>query len=993
MRPKRLLVGAVALCLLFPLHTLAQDRAISGKVTNIKDGSPVAGASVVPKSKTGGTTTGTDGSFTLRVGADVRTLVISSVGFVDQDVDIAGVSTITVAMVAGTSDLNEVIVIGYGTRRKSDLTGAVTAINAEDFNKGPQITPEQLIAGKVAGVQITSSGGAPGAGSRIRIRSGASLNASNDPLIVIDGVPIENPRNPDGSSTISGIANPLSMINPSDIESFNVLKDASATAIYGSRASNGVIIITTKKGAAGKLKVNLNATGFASKIGKKVNVLSPSQFRTLVQAEGTPSQVALLGDANTDWQDVIYQTAFSTDYNINLTGGIKKLPYRLSLGYLDQDGVLKTDNMRRLSAMINLNPKFFDNHLSVNLNAKGTLSRSYFADQGAIGTAVFFDPTHPVYNDSAKYDKFGGYFEWLDGTGNPNTLAPRNPLSMLEQRKNIGDVDRTIANLQVDYKFHFLPDLRVNANVGVDLSETRGETNRLPSLASAYLVGGTYSKYSQKRTAKLFDLYFNYTKDVSSINSRFDVTAGYSYQDWLRESPAYPTINGNSSVIPAGNPFKTQNTLLSYFGRLNYTYNDKYLLTATVRRDGSSRFSPNNRYGTFPSAALAWRINKEDFMQPVDFLSDLKLRVGYGVTGQQDIGQDYPYLARYTISDSGTRYQLGNIYHFTLRPQGYDENIKWEETQTFNVGIDYGFLNGRLSGSIDYYFKKTKDLLAVIIVPAGSNFSNRILTNVGNIENKGLEFVINANPVRTANFNWDANFNITWNKSTITNLSKILDTSSIGNEVGGIAGGVGNNVQIHSVGYNPYSFYVYQQVYDENGKPLEGLFVDRNNDGVLNLLDKYRYKSPEPQLFLGFSSQLSYKKWSMAFTMRAQFGNYMYNNFHSNNGTHAGFSYSGYLGNVAENVLETNFEGSDSRRYWSDYYMENASFLRMDNINIGYNFGNLTKYMALRVSATVQNAFVITKYSGLDPEIAGGIDNNFYPRPRIFSLNANLDLF
>jgi TonB-dependent starch-binding outer membrane protein SusC len=992
MRPKRLLVGAVALCLLFPLHILAQDRVISGKITNIKDGLPVPGASVIPKGKTAGATTDLEGAFSIRVTPDVTVLVISAVGFGAQEIDITGKTTIVIALAVAATDLNEVVVIGYGTRRKADLTGAVTAINAEDFNKGPQITPEQLIAGKVAGVQINTGNGAPGAGARIRIRMGASLNASNDPLIVIDGVPIESPRTIEGGSTISGVANPLSMINPNDIESFNILKDASATAIYGSRASNGVIIITTKKGAAGKLKINVNSTGFVSNVGKKVKVLSAADFRRIVQEHGSPAQIALMGNANTDWQDEIYQTAVAGDFNLNLTGGIKNLPYRLSLGYLNQDGVLRTDNMRRLSAMLNLNPKFFNNHLSVNLNIKGTNSRSRFADNGAIGTAVFFDPTHPVYNDSAKYDRYGGYFEWTTANGDPNTLAPRNPVSMLNQRKNIGEVDRSIGNLQLDYKLHFLPDLRANLNVGYDVSKTDGNVTNLPTLASVYLVGGTKERYTQKRNSKLFDFYLNYSKDITSISSRLDVTAGYSYQDWLRESPSYPVLRGSAAEIPAGNPFKTQNTLLSYFGRVNYTYNDKYLLTATVRRDGSSRFSPDNRWGTFPSAAAAWRISQEGFMQHVSFVSDLKLRVGYGITGQQDIGQDYPYLARYTQSDSSSAYQLGPVFYRTLRPQGYDENIRWEETQTFNVGVDYGFLNGRISGSLDYYFKKTKDLLAVITVPAGSNFTNRILTNVGNIENKGIEFVINATPVRNANFSWQSNFNFTWNKSTITNLSKIKDTASIGNETGGIGGGVGNTVQIHTVGYNPYSFYVYRQLYDENGVPLEGLFEDINGDGNLDLNDKYRYKSPEPTFFLGFSSQLTYKQWSAAFTLRAQFGNYMYNNFHSNNGTYSNFRYSGYLGNVAENVMETGWEGTDSRRYWSDYFVENASFLRMDNINVGYNFGKVSKNLNVRASATVQNVFVITKYSGLDPEIAGGIDNNFYPRPRIFSLNVNLDI-
>jgi iron complex outermembrane receptor protein len=965
----------------------AQDRVITGKVTSHLDGTPVAGATVTAKGKTVSTTTNADGVFNIRVGSDVQTLVITSIGFLDQEVNLTGGSTsLNVVLNEKSSDLNEVVVIGYGTTRKGDLTDAITTINAEDFNKGAQITPESLISGKVAGVQITSGGGAPGAGVRIRIRSGASLNASNDPLIVIDGVPLDN-------NGISGVANPLSLINPNDIESFSVLKDASATAIYGSRASNGVIIITTKKGVAGKLKVNFSTTEFVSNISKKVKVLSPGQFRSVVQAHGTPAQIALLGNANTDWQDQIYQSAFATDNIVSLSGGIKNFPYRLSVGYMNQDGVLKTDNLQRVSANLNLNPKFFDNHLSVNLNVKGSTSKSRFANQGAIGSAVFFDPTHPVYNDSAKYAEFGGYFEWLDANGDPNTLAPKNPVSMLEQREDIGNVDRSIGNLQLDYKFHFLPDLHANMNVGYDVSKSDGTVEEFPSLASAWLVGGSFREYSQKRTSKLFDFYFNYAKDLASINSNIEATAGYSYQDWLRESPAYPVTYGDGHEDPAGNPFKTQNTLVSFFGRVNYTLADKYLLKATVRRDGSSRFSPDNRWGTFPSISAAWRINRENFLETVAFLSDLKLRVGYGVTGQQDIGQDYPYLARYSISDSASRYQFGPAFYQTLRPSGYDENIKWEETRTTNIGIDYGFLNGRISGSIDYYFKKTKDLLAIIPVPAGSNFTNRILTNVGNIENKGVEFAINANPVRTTNFNWNANFNITWNQSTITNLSKVLDTVSVGNEVGGIGGGVGNTVQIHTVGYNPFAFYVYKQLYDVNGKPLEGLFADLNGDGTLDLNDKYRYKSPEPKVYLGFSSQFNYKKWSMAFTMRAQFGNYMYNNFHSNNGAYINFKYGTYLGNLAENVLETNFEGSDSRRYWSDYFVENASFLKMDNISVGYNFGNLTESLALRLTATVQNAFVITKYSGLDPEIAGGIDNNFYPRPRIFSINANLNIF
>jgi len=972
---ERLLKAIVLPCLLLlSLTGISQEKIITGKVTD-PNGSGIPGVSVTAKGSTVGTQTGTDGTFRLSVKSSVTTLIFSSVGYATQEVSISG-ATVDVRMAVSNATLGEVIVsTGYGTARKKDLTGSITQISSKDFQKGPQTSPLQLIQGKVPGVQISTGSGMPGAGIYIRIRQGASLNATNDPLIVIDGVPLE-------TGGISGVANPLALLNPNDIESMNILKDASATAIFGNRASNGVIIINTKKGLSGKLKISYNSNVTLSTVTKTADVLNPNEFRDLVNAQGTAAQKALLGTANTNWQDEIYRDAISFDNNISFTGGIKKLPYRLSLGYLNQDGILKKDNLQRGTMAININPKLMKNHLSIDINMKNSITRSYFANQGAIGSAVFFDPTQPVYNTAKP--QYGGYWEW-ELNGLPNTLASKNPVSLLQQNRNIGNTYRSIGNVQFEYKFHFLPELKANLNLGYDVSKGSGSSVTLPTAASAYTVGGSKSRYMQKRWNYLSDFYLNYAKTFSK--HRVDATAGYGWQDWTNYSPSFPTVNG-TSVIPATSDFKSQHTLLSMFGRVNYGYDDRYLVTGTIRRDGSSRFAVDNRWGWFPSAAVAWRISRESFMVDSRTISDLKLRAGWGITGQQDVGNDYPYLARYTVSDSSGMYQFGSNYYLLLRPEGYDENLKWETTETYNAGLDVGLFQGRVNFSVDAYFKKTKDLLSVISVPAGSNLTNQILTNVGNMENKGIEFTLNASPIRNKDFTWDLNFNFTYNTRKITNLSKVKDNSAVGLFVGGIAGGVGNTIQIHTVGYAPNTFYVYKQVYDQKGKPIEALYVDMNKDGASNDNDKYRYKNPQPDYFMGLGSQFGYKKWTLGLTARASIGNYMYNNFHSNNGTYQNFGFPNYLGNVSRNVLETGFTVP---RLWSDYYIENASFVRLDNVNLGYNVGKIGKGTTLRVSANVQNVFVITKYTGLDPEIPSGIDNNFYPRPRTYSLGFNLD--
>ncbi|MDP4264801.1 MAG: TonB-dependent receptor [Bacteroidota bacterium] len=1010
----RNLLKAVVLCTLLLLTHLAysQNKVITGKVTDSKDGSAVAGVNIVPKGGTGGTQSGPDGTYSISVAPSVTVLVFSSVGFTTQEVSLAGRTLLNISLTTSISSLNEVVVIGYGTRMKKDLTGSVTAVTAKDFNKGTITTPEQLIAGKVAGVQVTSNGGAPGSGSTIRIRGGASLNASNSPLIVIDGVPVDN----DG---ISGAANALALINPNDIESFNILKDASATAIYGSRASNGVIIIITKKGKSGKMKFNFSTQYSLSTLPKQADVLSPAEFRAYVNSHGTPAQIALMGNASTNWQDEIYSNASATDNNLSMSGSYKNVPYRVSLGYLSQDGILKTGNLQRKSGSITLNPKLFQDHLKIDINLKGSINNSRFADEGAIGTAVRFDPTQPV---TSKSNRYGGYFEWLDpsSTTGLRKLAPLNPVGLLDQRNDKSKVQRSIGNIQFDYKLHFFPDLHVNLNLGYDVSKGQGTVVVNDSAASSYhrspdaKHGGVNNRYLQKKSNSLLETYLNYTKEIKSISSRVDAIAGYSYQD-------FSTTNYNGELDPngiltdaAGNkwtPYSDyttdgtlistptfrydvqENRLISFFGRLNYAFKGKYLLTGTIRRDGSSRFSKDNRWGWFPSGAFAWRMKDENFLKNINVLSDLKLRLGYGVTGQQDGIANYSYIPRYTQANGQAQYQFGSTFYTLYRPEGYNPNLKWEQTTTYNAGLDYGFFNGRITGAVDIYLKKTKDLLSVIDQSAGTNFSNKILANIGNMENRGVEFTINTQPVRNKDLTWDLGFNITYNKNKITKLTFTNDPNFPGNLVGGIAGGVGSTIQIHSVGYPKSSFYVYQQVYDKQGNPIEGLFEDRNRDGQINVDDLYRYKSPDPDVFLGANTSVNWKKWTAGFSLRGSFGNYMYNNRFSNTGVQRNIiDPLGFLANGSRNLLETNFTGNGDKYLLSDYYIENASFLRMDYINVGYNAGALVgKNTNLRIGANVQNVFIVTKYKGVDPEVFGGIDNNFYPRPRIYALSVNLD--
>jgi iron complex outermembrane receptor protein len=975
--------------------SLAQQKTVEGRVLDNVSGTPLAGASVTVKGTEVGVLTGATGQFSISVPGNASQLTISFSGYASQDVTI-GTGKLEIKLAVASSSLADVVVIGYGSARKKDLTGSVATLSSKDFVKGALTTPEQLIQGKVAGVQITSNSGAPGAGSTIRIRGGASLNASNDPLIVLDGMPLDN-------GGIAGQANPLALINPNDIESFTILKDASAAAIYGSRASNGVIMITTRKGAKGRPLVNFNSQLSVGVIAKKADVLTGDEIRSFVNANGNATLKALLGSENTDWQNEIYQNAISSDNNISIRGSVKNLPYRVSLGYLNQNGILKSGNLTRYTAGINLNPTFFKNHLKVDLNVKSSLSKNVFANEGAIGSAVNFDPTQPVYSAKQEY---GGYWEWLDpasATG-LKALAPRNPLGILMQREDKSDVMRHVANVVLDYKFHFLPALRAVVNTGIDVAEGNGTIVVPEQAASAFkrfkdpnnvFHSGVNNEYRQTRQNSYLNAYLNYGADLKAIQTKLDLTAGYEFQDYLTTNYNFPDRTFNNTIVTTPNfEFdKPQYRLASMLGRANLNVMDKYLVTASIRQDGSSKFNADNRFGLFPSAALAWKISEESFLKNSRTISDLKLRFGYGVTGQQDGIGYYDFISYYNLSSITAQYQFGNSFYQMFRPGGYYFNRKWEQTATTNLALDFGLFDGRVSGTVELYKRETKDLLNEINQPAGTNFSNRIVANVGSMENKGVEFTLNLQPIKNSKLTWDVSFNATYNENRITKLTISDDPNYAGARFGGISGGTGNTIMIHSVGYNRGAFFVYKQVYDKAGKPIDNLFADRNRDGIINEKDLYQFKGIDPRMFFGFSTNLSTGKWNAGLVARANVGNYMYNNVASSTGTVRNIlNPIGYINNGSREVLLSGFSGNGSNYYLSDYYIQNASFLRIDNINLGYNVGSVFKDKAnLRLSANVQNALVITKYTGIDPEINGGIDNNFYPRPRTFVLGLNLD--
>ncbi len=983
----------------------AQSGTVKGVITDASNGSPLPGATVVVKGTLTGTVADMNGKYSITVKPGA-TLVYSYIGYVSQEKQVQPNTTVNVHLRPTAANLNELVVIGYGTEKKKDATGAVAVVNDTKFNKTANANPMDLLVGKVPGVSITTNGGAPGAGATIRIRGGSSLSASNAPLIVVDGVPLSN-------EGVAGMRNPLNAINPENIASFTILKDASATAIYGSRASNGVIIITTKTGRIGEsLTINYSSKFSYYNVPRLISVYDAKKFKSLIETRyaGQSNVLGLLGNSNTNWQNEIFRNTIGTNQFVSVSGAYKKIPFRFSAGYTNQNGILITGNLQRTTLTAALTPTFFNNSLKVSLNVNGSFVKNKFADQGAIGAAIQMDPTQPVYSNKVytvhytntfnlpqtTSTNYGGYFTRVQSNGMPVTLATTNPVALLNLTDNTSKVNGVIGNLKLDYTFP-IEGLSAHTNMAIDHSYSKGSLV-IPQYASwkydPVHGGGTLNNYTQEKKNDLFDFYMNYEKDLNSIGSHINVMAGYSWQHfWLKNYSLNGNYTHDYNMDTINAP--TENYLVSFFGRVNYSYKNRYLLTFTLRDDGTSRFSPSTRWGIFPAVAFAWRVIDEPWMKSNKLFSQLKLRLGYGVTGQQNINQgNYPYLARYEFSQRNAMYQFGNLFYLTLRPQGYDANIKWESTATYNAGLDYGFLEDRIYGSLNVYYRKTTDLLNYIPVPAGSNLTNYLLTNIGDMENRGVEFSIFGRAIAKKDMHWSIGFNVALNRNKITKLTATNDPNYLGVQVGGISGGVGNTVQIHSVGYPAYSFFVYQQVYDTKGKPIPGLYVDRNGDGIITNADRYHYHDPSPAVTFGLSSDFNYKSWTFSFSGRANLGNYVYNNVSSMNGVYRRLyrPEGPYLSNITTSVTNTNFVNP---HYLSDYYVQNASFFRMDYVTLGYTFPNLNKNkdgapINLKLSLTLNNAFVITNYKGLDPEVFGGIDNNVYPRPRVLVFGLNL---
>lgn len=958
----------------------ANGKKVRGTVSD-PEGEPLIGVSVLVVGTGSGTTTDVDGNYSLTLPAGHTDLQFSYIGYRTQTLSVPETGVLNVRLEIDALMLEDIVVIGYGTQRKSDLTGSITNVSSKDFNNGPVNSPEQLINGKIAGVQIMSSGGSPTAGSTIRIRGGASLNASNDPLIVLDGVPLE-------SGGISGnSSNFLSLINPNDIESMTILKDASSTAIYGSRASNGVLLITTKKGTNDKLKISLQSTNSLQHYSRTTDMLNHDEFVGLIRTKGSTAQQALLGNERTNWNDEVYHTAWGTDNNLSLSGkAFANIPVRASLAYYHQDGIVRTDNAERYTGSLNIKPSFLDDHLQVTVNARASQNNNRFANGSAIWAASTFNPSLPVYSGESAY---GGYLEARDNNGQPVNDAVRNPRGLLEQNKSTSQVTRFIGSTNIDYSFHGLPELKLHATLGYDYAKGKGKVY-VPTEAAEYFItkGRDYSYGPQKKENRLLTTYLHYNKTLSRLDAHVDATAGYDYQFWKSRSPYYEEYNTQGEAIASAAATDQRHVLISGYARLNYTQSNRYLLTATLRRDGTSRFSEDNRWGTFPSVALAWRINEEAFLRENRVLSNLKLRTSFGITGQQEGIGNYNYLPVYTISQSGAEALFGDQWFYTYRPEAYVENLKWETTSAWNFGLDFGFLNERISGTVDFYTRKTKDLLATVPSAAGTNFDKQILTNVGNVNSRGIEFSLKSTPIDNRDWTWDWAYNLTWQKVKVKNLSLVEGGAVTSTLVGPSIDAY--QFQVLTEGYEPYMFFVYHQLYDEEtGRPIEGAYADLDGNGVINSDDLYRYQSPAPDYIMGFSTSLRYKKWTLSTALRANIGNYVYNGMAMNTGAWNTVSYNSYqLNNLNRSFLETGF---NQRQHLSDHYVENASFLKMDNLSLGYSFGKINKWAALNVSLIAQNVFCITQYSGVDPEVPNGMDSSFYPRPRTFSLSIGLD--
>lgn len=963
----------------------AQDNSAVGHVQNT-EGQPVEGAVVYVKGTSNGTMTDSQGRWQL-AGLSVGDVLIVSYLPLEKEVVWDGTDIIDVVLEDSTLMIDETVVVGYGQSRKEDVTGSLTTVKIDDISRGFTPSAQDLLVGKVAGVSIINEGGAPGGNSFIRIRGGSSLSANNEPLIILDGVYID-------SQGINGAGNILSTINPNDISSFTVLKDASATAIYGSRASNGVIIISTKKGTEGRPKVTYDGNVSVAHLKNKVDVMTGDEFRVFLKDRFGGQEIYARmkerhGLVNTDWQDVIYQTAVNTEHNLSLYGSVKSwLPYRVSLGYSKNDGILKTSKTERYTASVSLSPEFFSGHLKLDLNGRGNISNNRFADWSAIGAAVSMDPTQPVYDKDSPY---GGYFAWLGEDRKVIQVATKNPLSALEMLHDEATVYNFKGSASLDYKVHFLPDLRLNVSGSMDFSNSHGRKYYDPWMASDYMYGGYDANWVQQVRNKSLTAYAKYEKKWSGFH--FDVMAGYEWQHYWRNghTTGYRVEQYESNgdpVLVEDNGYENEHYLVSFFGRVNLNLLERYLLTVTVREDGSSRFARHNRWSFFPSVAFAWRISQEPFMENVSSISNLKLRMGYGVTGQQEINIDYGHMRTY-LHSSGTEvgYIRGTVngepvWSALMRPESYNPDLKWESTVTYNAGLDIGLLHGRIDGTVDFYYRQTNDLINLQTkTTAGTNFKEYVATNIGSLINKGFEMTLDGVIFDNENFGWDIGANVTYNRNVITRLSSGNDKDIR----------IQNGVTVNMVGQPANAYYVYEQIYDKDGKPIEGLYRDFNGDGNINADDLRPYKKASPDWMLGLNTKLRWRKFDLSISGHGNFGAYNYNAVAANGAALSPTSIyvSETLINRVKSAFDTNFSVAQP---YSDYYVQNASFFRIDNIVLGWSFPSLFKTKINgRIFLNVQNPLVITAYKGVDPEVFGGIDGTLYPRPITVMLGMTLN--
>ncbi|WP_456440626.1 SusC/RagA family TonB-linked outer membrane protein [Psychroserpens sp.] len=1038
---KTFLKSLLLLAFLLPATLFAQTIA-TGTVTDLADASPLPGVNILVKGTSTGASTDFDGLYSVKINqGDI--LVFSYLGYVTQEIIYSGQSPLDVALIEDAAQLDEIVIIGYGSVRKEDLTGSVDVISSKDFNQGSIISADQLLQGKAAGVRITSSGGQPDAAPNIRIRGGASLSGNNSPLIVIDGVPLDN-------AGTAGVSNPFSLLNPNDIETFTILKDASATAIYGSRASNGVIIITTKKGTSGEVQFNFSANTSISNISdsNQIDVMNSREFTQFIQdnfssnvsklgvpvgsviTSENPSQVIMTSDGlreiyDTNWQDAIYRTAISSDYNFSARANLfDKIPFRTSVGYNNSEGVVRTNDYERITASLKLTPKLFDDHLKIDFNAKGIyVDKNAIDEGGALGGALNMDPTKPIYDDTSG---FGGFYNQIALPGEPNEnsiIGSNNPLAVLNQRSRPEIVKRILANIEFDYKLHFFPDLRAVLNLGLEASrsdiEERFTHNSIASYRQTNNTGqfifnpGVNYRENQHITNTTLDAYLVYNKEFEGFLKSIEAQGGYAYQnfknDGYKSVYRYYELDSDDATDDAAlvgtrvlnfNPNNPNNryfnplNLQSFFGRTNINLNDKYIFTASLRADGSSLFNEDNRWGYFPSAALLWKVKDENFLKDISFVNNLGLRLGWGKTGQQDVtglAGYFPAIPLFEAGSQNSQYLNPLIYNLYSAKE-FNPDLTWEKTTTYNLGLDFSFFNnGFISGSFDVFKRETNDLLVVADAFPGQALSDRIIQNIGSTESEGFELDLNIDAVRTDDFNLSFNGNISYNKTEVTDL----DGAESINQSPTLPIGTGTFIFQHALGEQAYSAYVYKQLYDANGDPIPGAFADRNGDNIINENDRY-YQAIRPNWTYGFGFSTSYKNWDLSASFRGQLDGKTYNSAR----LIAGYKERATESNNAalNNVLDFNSGAANSAfndiinpTEFSDYFLEDASFLRCENIALGYTLKNFLKDTRVKLYGAVTNPFLITDYSGQDPENFTGLDNNFYPRPQVYTIGINLD--